>query len=430
MLDRELNYIYGLNRLGIKPGLAVINRLLSELGKPHQSLKYVHITGTNGKGSVAAMISSVMQAAGYKTGLYTSPHLYSFNERIRISGDPISNLDLLHCIQLVKEAAGRADVAPTFFEFTTALAFLYFAEQKVDIAVVEVGVGGDWDATNVITPLVSIITNVSLDHTDLLGKTERAIARRKAGIIKPGVPVVVGDVGGAPLQEIIKVSLANKSSVVKAIEEVKIKRLTQELSGQEVLISGPFEAKAWLPLLGDHQLKNLQVAVAGLGQLKRHYNITATDMVAGIGRVSWPGRLEVISRHPLIIVDGAHNNDGMLALHKFLQGLAGVTDQKIRYDVLILGVKKGKDLSLIAGKIIPMFKHIILTEGSYQPEPVGNMARQLTDFNNRIILEPNPKRAVERGLKLLTGEGTMLACGSLYMVADVLPALKQQAVLA
>ncbi len=427
MLAQELEYIYKLSRLGTNPGLEVMERLMVQLGNPERGGRYVHITGTNGKGSVASMIDSVMRAAGYKVGLYTSPHLYEFNERIRINGAAIPEEDLLRLIQQVRQAADQAGLTPTFFEFTTALTFLYFATKAIDLAVIEVGLGGRWDATNVITPLVSVITNVGLDHMELLGPTKVKIAGEKAGIIKEKVPTVLGRMEREVLDVFKKVCRQKNSRLTMAEQVVAADVLDSSLDGQRVELKGVLAGIVDLPLLGRHQVDNLSVAVAAIDRLAHAgYLVDFNQLAAGIRRTTWEGRLDIVSRQPLIIVDGAHNADGLQALADFLSSLPATRGADMRYDVLVLGVKRGRDLTDIATKILPLFKQVIVTEGAYQPERAAVLAEKLNGWHKSIQAVRRPGAAVAAAKKLLPPHGVMVVTGSLYMIADALAALNRQ----
>lgn len=244
-MHQELEYLYHLERFGVKPGLGVMRELMDVLGHPEKKFKSIHVTGTNGKGSTCAMVESVLRESGIKTALYTSPHLYTFNERIKISGVPISDSDLISLIQEIRDVVEKNNLQPTFFEFTTALAFLYFSRAHIDIAVIEVGMGGRLDATNVITPLLSIITNVGLDHMEFLGDTVEEIAREKAGIIKEGVPVITREEDENILNIFNEEAKKNNTHVIRAQDVVSTKVLHADFSGQEVEVTTPSRSPSY-----------------------------------------------------------------------------------------------------------------------------------------------------------------------------------------
>ena len=296
-MQETLDYLYGLERFGIKLGLEVVTELLELLGNPQDQLKSIHIAGTNGKGSTANFIYSVLKEAGYKVGLYTSPHLIKFNERIKINDVEISDNELVELTELIKKK--KKNLQPTFFEFTTALAFLYFAQQKCDYVVIETGMGGRLDATNVLNPLVSVITNVSLDHTKYLGEDKLQIAGEKAAIIKENGIVVTGEKDGNVLELFLKVCLEKNAELVILKEE--------EINKSDLKIT----------MLGKHQLRNAALAKKAieLSQIK----ITPNAMEQWLMKAKWPGRLQMVCDKPLVILDGAHNVVGMEKLKEFVR---------------------------------------------------------------------------------------------------------------
>ncbi|MEE9369751.1 MAG: folylpolyglutamate synthase/dihydrofolate synthase family protein [Pontiella sp.] len=303
---------------GIKPGLEVITALLEALHNPHQKLAIVHVAGTNGKGSVCAMLESVLRASGLKTGLYTSPHLIDFAERFRINGTQIAEQKLegyirtLECTadQVAEETGQRP---ATFFEISTAIAFQYFADDSVDIAIIETGMGGSWDATNVIIPLISVITHIDIDHTHFLGTTIESIAAEKAGIIKPGRPVVSAPQSAAALAELQKsgasiISSSEAVSVMKIGEPQKLKIETHSRNLPPIN----------LPLLGECQRENCAVAVATLEVLSGMLDIEF-EFKKGLESVEWDARFQRLEKNPLVILDGAHNPSAARALVKTLK---------------------------------------------------------------------------------------------------------------
>jgi len=303
---------------GIKPGLDIITGLLQALGNPHHKLAVVHVAGTNGKGSVCAMLESVLRASGFKTGLYTSPHLIDFSERFRINGVPIKGKKLEGYIQMLEETADRvagetAQRPATFFEISTAIAFQYFVDEAVDIAIVETGMGGRWDATNVVIPLLSIITHIDIDHTNYLGDSIEAIAAEKAGIIKPGRPVVSAPQSDAVLSELRKpgVPIICSSEVVSVVKTDGPQKLKIETHSRNL---PPIN----LPLLGDCQRENCAVAVAALEVLADMLGFDP-EFKNGLEAVEWGARFQILEVDPLVILDGAHNPSAARALVKTLR---------------------------------------------------------------------------------------------------------------
>ncbi len=305
---------------GIKPGLEVITALLEALGNPHRKLAVIHVAGTNGKGSVCAMIESVLRATGFKTGLYTSPHLIDFSERFRINGEQIPEEKLSGYIEALEKTADEVEAATglrgaTFFEISTALAFQYFADEQVDIAIIETGMGGRWDATNVVIPLISVITHIDIDHTNFLGDTIEQIAAEKAGIIKPGRPAVSAPQCDAVMAELKKAGVPVIESAeavavnkVSAPQKLKIETHSQNLP--------PIN----LPLLGECQRENCGVAVAAL-ELFADITGAALEFKKGLESVEWGARFQTLETDPLIILDGAHNPSAGRALAKTLKEL-------------------------------------------------------------------------------------------------------------
>ncbi|MDA1169236.1 MAG: bifunctional folylpolyglutamate synthase/dihydrofolate synthase [bacterium] len=434
--ESELEYLYGLERFGIKPGLAVMQQIMELLGHPEQQFKSIHVTGTNGKGSTCAMIESILRTSGYKTALYTSPHLYAFNERIREGGESISDEDLIQLVAEIRLKMQDADIQPTFFEFTTALAFLHFARSNIDIAVIEVGMGGRFDATNVITPLLSVITNVGLDHMEYLGETAQEIAYEKAGIIKEGVPVVTAEQDASILAIFDAEAVKKHTSVVRVGDVVQANIVSSNLEGQEVELSFRPPSRnlrvdpgsrpgmtiaVHLPLLGSHQIENMKTAIAAVIPLIPTFSkgMALRDAIAvGIVNTVWEGRLQIISENPLMIVDGAHNQGGALALAEFLATLP-------RTDTIVFAVKKGKNISDMMHAVIPLFSHVVITEGSYMPEDAEILAKKISEVHSNVAVEKDVSRAIYQAKRITPQGGTIVITGSLYMVADALACLKK-----
>ncbi len=418
MLQDELQYMYGLQRFGVKPGLEVMERLMEALGHPEQKFRSIHIAGTNGKGSTASFLSSILQAAGYNVGLYTSPHLVVFNERIRLNGVDITDKHLARLVQQVRQAAETQGIEATFFEFTTAVAFLYFAERAVDIAVIEVGMGGRLDATNVIIPLLSVITTIGLDHTEVLGDTLLKIAFEKGGIIKPNISVVVGESRSEVVAYLRELAASSHSPLVVAQEIVQVKDIDATLARQMFTAEGSIDGTFEVHLLGRHQIDNAVTALAAIVQLRQvGWNISDEALKRGLVEARWDGRMQVVVQKPLIIVDGAHNEDGVEALYQFIK-------DRPTHSVLVMAQKQGKQLSLLREKIVPMFERVIVTEGTYEPMAADILARELT--TSRLPAEPIPKvsEAIARAQELLPEDGFLLVTGSLYMVGGALEALE------
>ena len=359
-----VQYLYGLQQHGIKFGLDNITSLLSALHNPHKAFPSVHIAGTNGKGSTAAIIASLLQGAGLRVGLFTSPHLVSFTERIRISGEQITEHDV---IQLAEEVRGvvsqSVGFSPTFFEVVTAMALLYFKRKKTDIAVIEVGMGGRLDATNILSPEVSVITNISFDHKEFLGRTLGEIAFEKAGIIKKGIPVV------ASIQEPeAKAVIEKKAEQEKAelffydsdfsadMKKEDVKGITFDYSDNDMIIRDLV-----LPLAGVHQMQNASVAIKA-ATIALHISASPRHeehiqrIRNGLASTKWPGRLEFISEIPPVVIDGAHNPAAAAAL---AQALKRTFLEKYKKIIMILGIMNDKDIEGIMEPLLPLSSHII-----------------------------------------------------------------------
>lgn len=329
-VEKALQSLFRRNLHAVKLGLDETRALLEGLGNPQDAFLAIHVAGTNGKGSVSAMIASVLQAAGYRTGLYTSPHLLRFHERVRVNGLPISDAELARQIELVEDALsqrredGMRDA--TFFEFTTALAFAHFRDQGVQVAVVEVGMGGRLDATNVLLPMVSVITPIGLDHMQYLGATVEAIAGEKAGIIKKGRPVVLAEMDPAAELVLRRAARGLGSPCIPVADSVQVRRKRQTWAGQRVIVETPDEALGplVLPLLGNHQLANTATAVTALLTFRDACSlpISSEAIVQGLSSVHWPARLQVVEQDPPVLVDGAHNPPAAVALARSLHELA------------------------------------------------------------------------------------------------------------
>jgi dihydrofolate synthase/folylpolyglutamate synthase len=321
-LDETLERLYRRNLHTIKLGLEAVEALLRELDRPECAFAAVHVAGTNGKGSVCAMLDAIFRAAGLRVGLYTSPHLVALNERIRVNGAPIDDAALAEGIDAVERAAVRAQQAGardvTFFEFTTALAFHYFRQAGVQLAVIETGMGGRLDATNVVAPLVAAITSIGFDHMAWLGDTLEKIAREKAGIIKPGRPVVIGPLPPEADAVMVETSRAKGAPLIRAADVCAVSRISQTIEGQKLRIETPDGVIGGVacPLLGRHQLANIAVAIAALkhAELGLGVSIDEKAIRAGLSGVSWPARAQLIDREPPTLLDGAHNPEAMTAL--------------------------------------------------------------------------------------------------------------------
>ena len=315
--EQAIAYIHSVCWKGSIPGLGRTRELLEKMGNPHEKLKYVHIAGTNGKGSTAAMTASILQQAGYRTGLYTSPYIYRFNERMQVNGQPIDDQELADITEYVKPLASSMAESPTEFELVSCIAFEYFLRQKCDIVVLEVGMGGALDSTNIIPcPEVAVITNIGLDHTDYLGSTVEEIARTKSGIFKEGGSAVV--YRGTPgVEAVFEEVCAEKNVTLRKADFASLKLHSHGLEGQ-VFDCGD-RKNLELPLLGDHQLHNAAVVLSIADTLiLKGWKISEENIREGIRTVSWPGRFDIMRKDPLFIIDGGHNHAAYIAVGKVL----------------------------------------------------------------------------------------------------------------
>jgi dihydrofolate synthase/folylpolyglutamate synthase len=411
-----LEFLHGLQRHGIRPGLDVIGTLVARLGRPDRRFPSLHVGGTNGKGSTAAMAAAVLQAAGYRVGLYTSPHLVDFRERVRVNGEPIAEDDLAALVERLREALPPA-CAPTFFEFTTALAIQHFAEAQVDIAVVEVGLGGRFDATNVLVPLVAVITNVALDHQEYLGETVGAIAFEKAGIIKPGVPLVTGQL--SPEAEGVIGRVAGEHAAPWSKWGRDFRTTGEPLTGFRYEGSrGSYQGLS-CPLAGAHQLENAACALAAL-ELASEAGLQVPESAvrSGLRQTRWEGRLEVAERHPTILLDGAHNRAAADALAVYLAGYR--REHRGSRVILLVGMMRDKDRRGFLQTLAPLADEVVVTQAAIpRAASVQEMLEALGGQAGSAYAEPVPADALARARRLAAPEDLICVTGSLMLVGDV-----------
>ena len=414
-LQTSVDALFSRTAHGIKPGLDVISGLLDLLGNPQRGLNVIHIAGTNGKGSVCAMMESVLRASGFKTGLYTSPHLFRFNERFRVSGQEISDAKLEALIADVEAAAQRLDTRPaTFFEMSTAIAFEHFKREQVDYAVIETGLGGRWDATNVVQPILSVITRIALDHADYLGTDLKKIAGEKAGIIKEGVPVICGPMP-VEAEAVIYQEAAEKQAPILGSEEAAFfqtleTRRTDQLIDIEA--GGNQYHNVRLPLGGSFQLENCGIAITALEDLSDIEDIRL-QVKKGLEAVKWPGRFQSLSMKPPVLYDVAHNPNAAGALFQTLEELFP------RFgNGFVFGFMKDKDVEGILKTYAPAVeKAWALT----LPGPRAMSAEEIAAIGNRLGLAIEPVQTPQPAREWVAEGKKRLLCftGSLYL-AEVL----------
>ncbi len=415
-----LQNIYNLQGGIIDLRLDRMNRALALFDHPEAAFPSIHIAGTNGKGSTAAMLHSILSSAGYRTALYTSPHLVSFTERMRVDDYEISPQEVLDIADEIWRRTGAAEVQLTFFEFVTMMAFIYLARQHVDIAVVEVGLGGRLDATNVVTPLVSLITTISKDHEAYLGPDELSIAREKGGIIKPGVPVVCGKIS---------------SEVSRLLLEIAAERQSRAyLLGADFSFSlkndGHFDYRGikqsfldvTVALCGRHQRANASLALAALELVENRFPVPEKALRAGLQKVLWPGRLEVMSQRPTVILDGAHNPEGVQVLVEELNGIG--QGRKIK---LLFATMADKEWEIMLRALAKVVDEIVLTKvGMERSADPDQLATKLGESLPHRVLD-NPRVALGTLLDEAQAEDVIVVAGSLYLLGEVRPMLQELA---
>ncbi len=397
-----------------------VERLLEKLGNPHRAYPTLHIAGTKGKGSVSSMLAHIAETSGLKTALYTSPHLHTYRERMQINQTPISRARMA---DLVEELIPVVETVPelTTFEVTTALAFLFFQREDVDLAVMEVGLGGRLDATNVIIPEISVITSLSLDHTYLLGNTLGEIAYEKGGIIKPGIPVVTAPQTSEALEVLRRISGDRNAPFTAVGEDWTWTPITRYLQGQRIEVTAAtpsaFEGTYDVDLLGDFQQENATVAIATAATLHAHGHtwVSPESVRRALKTVTWPGRMEILSQDPLLLVDCAHNPYSAEALATSLRSWFPDTSW-----VLIFGASTDKDIEGMLKVLLPISEHVIVTR-SYHPRAATPyaLADLCADLGHGAEIAVNPQRALEEAIRR-TGPGCgILATGSIFVAAEM-----------
>lgn len=441
-----VNYLYGLQKHGIKLGLENPRRLMSLLGKPQNFFHSIHITGTNGKGSTATIIASILKESGFRVGLYTSPHLASFTERIRINNLPISETDVVRLTLYIREAIAKVDIKPTFFEFVTAMAFYYFVREKVDWAVVEAGMGGRLDATNVLLPEVSIITNIGLDHKEFLGESISDIAFEKASIIKPTIPVVTATHHPEALEVVGRIAKNCGSKI--HIYDKDFKSTLIAMDDKHIIFDyistslSPTHTNSYrkynnlsIPLSGKHQLYNVSSSIRACEILiQKGFHISNDAINKGLLNLNLEGRLEWVSETPPIIIDSAHNPEAAQALANTVKEVF-LDFKKI---ILIIGIMKDKDIEGILKPLLQVSDTIILTKAKGEraapseklKESIKNLEKSDNkNFMSGTVLTTNTvAEAIERAKILWSKNHIILVTGSFYTTGEVKEILGQPCV--
>ena len=411
--ESAIQYLFNLQKFGIKFGLSKTENILKAFGNPHLGQNYIHIAGTNGKGSVATFMGSILQEAGYRVGTYVSPHLVRFTERFRINGEEISREKTTELINEL-QAAFNPDEPPTFFEAVTAMAILHFAREKTDIAIMEVGMGGRLDATNVITPLVTGITNISMEHQEYLGNRLSHIAREKAGVIKKGIDVVTAVTQPQVIEQFKAIAEERGAPLWRVGKDIKYRTTRSGLhfSGQSRHMKG-----LQLGLRGIHQARNAALALGMMEQIEtKGFPHTTEQIREGLKKADWPGRMQVIRERPTILLDGAHNAGAMRALARSIQS-------DFSYDrlILVIGIMADKDIVALLRAIVPISDRVLYTRPVYSraADPRILMEKgQPLNTPGEVI--PSLGEAIKKAEKIASPGDLIVICGSLFTVGEAL----------
>lgn len=440
--QEALDYLYGFvdysltRQLRYSPdkfNLDRMRRLMKIMGDPHLRYPVIHVAGTKGKGSTAAMIASVLREAGFMVGLYTSPHLQDYTERIQVNGQPISHEELVNQVEALKPCLSQVEGITTF-EITTAIGFQVFAAQKVDIGVIEVGLGGRLDATNVVDPLVSVITSLSFDHMNVLGDSITQIATEKGGIVKPGKPVVLARQWTEAREVIERICQERNAPLVEIDRDYFFSERSHSLTGQTFIVWSKDEQDLikefissggrndWnpeqysIPLLGFHQIENAATAYAAIEIVRsKGFKITKRDISNGFRKVSWPARFEIVNEKPLIIVDSAHNQDSALklrlAMDDYLNG---------KPIILLFGASEDKDVRGMFANLLPRVRMVVATRSEHpramEPDILVELAQQ---FGKQSIKTLSVEEGLKEAIQLAGKDAVVVVAGSIFIAAAV-----------
>ncbi len=420
---KALKYLEELRKLGSNYGLERTERLLELLGKPHKKLKLIHIAGTNGKGSTSAIIGKVLIEHGYKVGFFNSPHLEEIEETIRVNDDNIPEEDLVSLLEEVKPYVNKVVEEgykhPTEFEVLTCIMFLYLYRKEVDFGIIEVGLGGRLDSTNVIIPILSIITSISLDHTNILGNTIEEIANEKAGIIKENIPVITCNQINEAIEIIKKRALLTKSNliVVDSKNYTLLEIVNDDIQYQKVSIDYNNKYILDLPLLGKHQIINLALAIKGLEELHNlnYIKLNYDKLYSGVKSVRWNGRLEVLRKNPYVVIDGAHNISGIEFLKNNIEEYF-----KYKNIYLILGILADKNVEEMVKIIAPLATEVYtVTANSIRAKNANELKDVVLKYNENCIAFNEYNNAIELALSKAKKDDLIIASGSLYMIGEI-----------
>lgn len=415
--NEALEFIHSRMKFGSQPGMERISALCEAFGNPQDKLKYVHVAGTNGKGSTCTMIAEILKASGYKVGLFTSPYIVDFRERIQINSNMIEKdefADIVERIVPVIDSLKEKDIHPTEFEIITMAAFIYFSEQKCDIVVLEVGLGGTLDSTNIIkNSEVSVITSISMDHTDILGSSLLEIAAHKCGIFKKGGNVVGYPQPDFTVERFVKEKAKEAECEYTHSDLGRIRLVREEADGSTIIYAG---CTFKIPLSGKHQIYNFSTAISAINVLKKNgWDISMKNMLDGVADLKMPARVEIVSEDPLVIIDGGHNAEGFdalcYALGKYYK------DKKI---IAVFGMMKDKDYKYCAEKMASLCEKIYTTTVSNPRSLTAKeLANEIKGFGGKAKPVDDPAKAYKKALKKADKETAVVVCGSLYLASDI-----------
>ncbi|UCD92008.1 MAG: bifunctional folylpolyglutamate synthase/dihydrofolate synthase [Methanobacteriota archaeon] len=416
--EEALDYLFPLVRHGTKLSLDNTEELLSHVGNPHHSLKFVHVAGSKGKGSVCAFVSSILKEAGYNVGTFTSPHLVDFTERIRVDWEPISRDDVVRLVSELKSIAEKMTSdsrlkSPSFFEMCVAIAFKYFQEREVDIAVVEAGMGGQYDSTNVIQPVLSVITHLSMEHSEHLGRSLSRIAKDKAGIIKEGVPVVLSEES-----EVFESRCdENDCDLTVLGRDTRFGRESSDHSGQRFWVGNGERKRFHISLLGNYQVQNAATAYAVSEKLKElGYEISDEHVRIGLENASWPGRMHIVRREPTVVVDSTHDVDGAKELVESLRELF-----KFEKAILVFAALEDKDVRGMAEILAPFSTVIVTTQAQYKKAMPADFAeKEFKRFADSVKTKPTIQEAIDLALEEAGENDLVCITGSIFTASEAL----------
>ncbi|MFD1705582.1 bifunctional folylpolyglutamate synthase/dihydrofolate synthase [Siminovitchia sediminis] len=424
--SEAVSWIHSRLKHGINPGLARMEWLMKKMGSPEKDLRVIHVAGTNGKGSTVTFLRSVLQEAGYDVGTFTSPYIETFNERISLNGVPVSNKDIVELVKIVKpltEEMEKGDLgSPTEFEVITAMAIYYFANiRKPDFTLLEVGLGGRYDSTNVVHPLITLITNIGMDHMRILGDTMEEIAFEKAGIIKQGIPVFTGAKQEAARTVIQSEADRQKADLFQLGRDFKVEYYKPAAGGEQFTFQSRWKRldQLQISMLGRHQTDNAALAVAGLQYMNARalVHVTEENMRDGLAKAHWPGRMEIVHEHPTVILDGAHNAEGLQAFAATMK--CRYKEKKLK---IIFAALEDKDLSSMLDQLNQIHAEIYLTQFDF---PRAASAIQLKEAGNmeHATVDEDWRRLVKNEVHRLDSDDILAITGSLYFISEAKPLL-------